>query len=84
MGPMFGTTWGDDTFEIPYGESAASTSALSSEWEPDWVSKEPTPSKEPKEPECMAREPSKGCGSRTYMCGTRFLNVHNRINLFWG
>ena len=55
MGPMFGTTWGEDTFEIPYGECAASASAHSSEWEPDWVSREPTPSKKP---ECMEREPS--------------------------
>ena len=28
-----------------------------SEWEPDWVSKEPTPSKEPKEAECLEPDP---------------------------
>ena len=54
MGPMFATTWGEE-FEIPYGECAASASAHSSEWEPDWISREPTPTKEPV---CMEREPS--------------------------
>ena len=54
MGPMFGTTWGEE-FEIPYGECAASASAHSSEWEPDWISREPTPTKEPV---CMGRKPS--------------------------
>ena len=54
---MFGATWGDGTFEIPYGELEMSSSAHSSEWEPVCVSKEPTPSKEPKELECLVREP---------------------------
>ena len=53
-GPMFGTTWGEE-FEIPYGECAASASARSSEWELDWISGEPTHTKEPV---CMEREPS--------------------------
>ena len=58
---MLGATWGDETFQIPYGECYASASAHRSEWELDWVSKEPTPSKKPKEPECMgvAPEPSR-------------------------
>ena len=30
LGPMFGATWGDDTFQIPYGECDASASAHSS------------------------------------------------------
>ena len=55
MGPMIGATWGDDTLQIPYGEHVASASARWSECEPDWVSREPTPLKEP---ECMEREPS--------------------------
>ena len=54
-GPVFETTWGNDTLPIHYGEYAASASAHSSEWESNWVSGEPTPSKEP---ECMEREPS--------------------------
>ena len=54
MGPMFGTAWGEE-FEIPLGECAASASANSSEWEPDWISRGPTPTKEPV---CMEREPS--------------------------
>ena len=54
---MFGATWGDETFEIPYGEWDALASAHSSEWEPTWISKEPTPSKEPK-PECLEQVPS--------------------------
>ena len=54
MGCMFGTTRGEE-FEIPSGECAASASAHSSEWEPDWISREPTPTKERI---CMEREPS--------------------------
>ena len=41
--PMFGTTWGEG-FEAPYGEIFATTSNDSSEWEEDWISREPTPS----------------------------------------
>ena len=41
--PMFGTTWGEG-FEAPYGEISATTSNGSSEWEVDWISREPTPS----------------------------------------
>ena len=40
--PMFGTTWGEG-FEAPYGETSATTSNDSSEWEEDWISREPTP-----------------------------------------
>ena len=41
--PMFGTTWGEG-FKAPYGETSATTSNDSSEWEEDWISREPTPS----------------------------------------
>ena len=41
--PMFGTTWGEG-FEAPYGEISATTSNDSSEWEVDWISREPTSS----------------------------------------
>ena len=41
--PMFRTTWGEG-FEAPYGEISATTSTDSSEWEEDWISREPTPS----------------------------------------
>ena len=41
--PIFGTTWGEG-FEAPYGEISATTSNDSSEWEEDWISREPTPS----------------------------------------
>ena len=44
--------------EIPYGELDASVLAHSSEWEPDLVSKERKPSKEPKKSECLVGEPS--------------------------
>ena len=53
-GPMLGTTWGEE-FEIPYGECAVSASAHSSEWEPDWIPRDPTPTQEPV---CMERDPS--------------------------
>ena len=55
---MFGATWGEDTFEIPHGEMEWSSSAQSSEWEPDWMSGEPTPPEEPKEHECLKPCPS--------------------------
>ena len=35
LGPMFGATWGDEIFEIPYGKLDALASAHSSDWEPD-------------------------------------------------
>ena len=41
--PMFGTTLVEG-FEAPYGEISATTSNDSSEWEEDWISREPTPS----------------------------------------
>ena len=53
MAPMIRTTWGE--LEIPYGECAASASARSSGWEPGWISREPTSTKEAV---CMNREPS--------------------------
>ena len=55
LGPMFGATWGHNTFQGPYGESDASVSAHWSEWECYWISREPTPWKEPKEPEYLER-----------------------------
>ena len=58
LGTMFVATWCDETFEIPYGEIDWQASAQSSEWEPSWVSKEPTPSREPKEHECPKPGPS--------------------------
>ena len=57
LGPMFGATWGDELFKIAYGDMHWPASAQSSEWEPDWVSQEPKPSREPKEPECLKPEP---------------------------
>ena len=57
LGTIFGATWGDKTFEIPYGEMDWPASALLPQWEPDWVSKEPTPLKEPKEPGSLKPEP---------------------------
>ena len=48
--------WGSgarQTLEIPHSEMDWSLSAQSSEWEPDWVSEEPTPQEEPKEHECL-------------------------------
>ena len=58
LGPMFGATWGDKTFEIAYGKLDASASAHSSEWQPDRISEEPTLPEEPKEPECLQQLPS--------------------------
>ena len=58
LGTMFGATWGEETFEIPHGEMDWTVSAQSSEWEPDWVSEEPTPPEKPKEHECMKPGPS--------------------------
>ena len=40
--PMFGTTGGEG-FEAPYGEISATMSNDPSEWEEDWISREPTP-----------------------------------------
>ena len=54
MAPMFGTTWGEE-FEIAYGKCFSSASAHSSDWESDWISRQPTPTKEPV---CMEGEPS--------------------------
>ena len=58
LGTMFGATWGDETFEIPYSEMDWPMSAQSSECEPDWVSKEPAPSREPKAHEYLKPYPS--------------------------
>ena len=74
--PMLGATWGDETFEIPYGELDASASAHSSQWEPLWVSKEPTTSKEPKEPECMEHDPSRTGVATGPSCVERSLPRH--------
>ena len=58
LGTMFGATWAEETFEIPHGEMDRSWSAQSSEWEPDWVSGEPTPPERPKEHERLKPGPS--------------------------
>ena len=50
---IFGSTRGEETFEIPHGEMDWSASAQSSEWEPDSVSGEPRPPEKPKEHECL-------------------------------
>ena len=57
LGLMFGATWGDGTFEVPYCEMDWPALAQSSEWEPDGVVEEPTRSREPNEPECLNPEP---------------------------
>ena len=49
---------GQRDFRGPYGKWDASAWAHFLEWEPDWVSKEPTPLKEQKEPEGLQRVPS--------------------------
>ena len=58
LGTMLGATWGEETFEIPHGEMDWSSSAQSSEWNPDWVSGEPTPPEKPKEDDCLKPGPS--------------------------
>ena len=73
LGPMFGATGRDDTFQIPNGKFDASASAHSSEWELDCVSKEPTPPKEPKEPDCMERERCPRGGAPEPSCVERCL-----------
>ena len=55
---MFQATSAEATFEIPHGAMDWSSSAQSSEWQPDWVSGEPTPPKKPKEYECLKPGPS--------------------------
>ena len=55
---MFGATWDEETFEIPHGEMDWSSSSQSSEWEPDWVSRKPTPLEEPNKHECLKPGPS--------------------------
>ena len=59
LGTMLGASWGGEMFEISYGEVDWPASAQSSEWEPDWVSKEPTRSGERKEHECLKPGPSR-------------------------
>ena len=58
LGTMFGATWAEETFHTPHGEMDWSSSAQSFEWEPDWVSGEPTPPEKPKEYECLKPRPS--------------------------
>ena len=58
LGTMFGATWGVETFEIPHGDMHWLSSAQSSEWEPNWVSGEPTPPEKRKEHECLKPVPS--------------------------
>ena len=54
---MFGATWAEETFQIPHGEMDWSSSAPSSEREPDWVFGEPTPPEKPKEYGCLKPDP---------------------------
>ena len=56
---MFRATWAEETFEIPHGEMDWSSSAQSAEWEPGWVSGEPTPPEKPKEYKCLKTGPSR-------------------------
>ena len=70
---MLGATLGEETFEIPHGEMDWSASAQSSEWEPDWVSAEPTPPEEPKEHECLKPGPSPRAVAPEPMCVDRGL-----------
>ena len=58
LGTIFRATSGEETLEIPQGKMDWSSSAQSSEWEPDWVSGEPTPSEKQKENECLKPGPS--------------------------
>ena len=58
LSKMFGATWGEETFGILYCEMDWPASTGSSEWELDWVSEEPAPSKDPKEHECLKPGPS--------------------------
>ena len=50
---LFRASWGEETFEIPYGEMHRPR------WEPNLVSKQPTPSEEPKEHGCLKPGPSR-------------------------
>ena len=50
--------WAEKTFELPHGEMDWSSSAQSSEWQPDWVSGEPTPPEKLKEHDCLKPGPS--------------------------
>ena len=73
LGTIFGATWGEEMCEIPHGEVDWSSSAQSSEWEPDLVSGEPTPPEKPKEHDCLKPGSSpRGSGTRAYECGSRF------------
>ena len=73
LGTMFRATWGEGMFEIPHGKTDWWASAQSSEWEPDWVSEEPTPPEEPRKHEWLKSCHSPmGSGTRTYMRGSRF------------
>ena len=73
LGTMLGATWGEETFEIPHGEMDWSASTLSSEWEPDWVSKGPSPPEEPKEHECPKPGPSPRAAAPEPTCVDRGL-----------
>ena len=48
LGAMLGGTWAEETFEIPHSERDWSSSAQSSEWEPDWVFGESATPEKPK------------------------------------
>ena len=73
---MFGATWGDETFEIPYGQMDWQASAQSSESKADWVCKEPAPSRELKENECPKPDPSARAVAPEPTCVERGLPPH--------
>ena len=70
---MFGATWGEGRFQIPWGEIDWSLLAESSEWQPDLVSGEPTPPETPKEHECLKPGPSPGAVAPKPTCVDRDL-----------
>ena len=53
VGTIFAATSGEEAFEIPHGEMDWSSSAQSSEWEPDWVSGELTLPEKRREHGCL-------------------------------
>ena len=88
--PMFGTTWGEG-FEAPYGEISATTSNDSSEWEEDWISREPTPSlpsrPRPPSPRGVCPEPvrvERGLPSRMAAPKLGLDETMNSFPGFWG
>ena len=72
LGTIFGARWGNETFEISHGEMDWSSSAKTSEWEPDWVSGETAPPEKLKEHECLKPGSNpRAVATRTYEWGSR-------------